>query len=234
MAPVVDEDPGGVRTFFDSVASGWSARYRDDPAMAARLVRFATALEGRVRPGAKVLDFGCGAGVLARWLALRGYEVRGCDVSSEMIGAARREAEGAAIQWDACEEGRAPYPDGAFGAVVCSSVLEYVADLSGTLGELRRVLVPGGWLIATVPDTRDPYRWWEAVLQRFLRFAFLSSRFQRSRWAEGVSYLRLSRNRLSPREWERCLRARGFRTDPVGPCEDPLLMLCARRERGGE
>lgn len=42
-------------------------------------------------------------------------------------------------------------PDGAFDAVLCSHVLEHVPDDRGAMGELHRILKPGGWLVVMVP-----------------------------------------------------------------------------------
>ena len=44
-----------------------------------------------------------------------------------------------------------PFPDGAFGTIVCTEVLEHVPDPSTALAEIRRVLRPGGTLIGSVP-----------------------------------------------------------------------------------
>ena len=49
-----------------------------------------------------------------------------------------------------------PFADGSFDAIVCSHVLEHVADDRAAMGELRRVLRPGGWALVMVPV--DPAR----------------------------------------------------------------------------
>ena len=51
---------------------------------------------------------------------------------------------------------RMPFPGESFDAVICSHVLEHVADDRAALGELRRVLRPGGWALLSVPV--DPAR----------------------------------------------------------------------------
>lgn len=219
----------GARAFFDGLAGGWAERYRNDPAMAARLARFTNALAGRVAPGAAVLDFGCGAGVIARWLAGQGYAMSGCDLSAEMVQEARSAAAELSIRFDTCGHGPLPYADGAFAAVVSSSVLEYVVDLDATLAELRRVLAPGGWLLVTVPDSRHPHRRKEALRRALLRLPFVGAWLARSRWAEGAAYLRLSCNRMTPRGWLHQLQTHGFHAEPPAACDGPLLLLAARR-----
>jgi len=221
-----------ARAFFDGLADSWAERYRNDPAMAARLARFSKALSGRVAPGSAVLDFGCGAGVIACWLNDHGYSVSACDLSAEMIKEARR--IGTSVQFDTCGTGPLPYTNGAFAAVVSSSVLEYVVDLGGTLDELHRVLVPDGWLLVTVPDSRHPHRRKEAILRAALRLPIMGHWIARSRWAEGAAYLRLSRNRLAPAAWVRLLARHGFYAEPVTACDGPLLLLVAYRKEPAE
>jgi SAM-dependent methyltransferase len=46
-------------------------------------------------------------------------------------------------------------PDAAFGAIVCSHVLEHVDDDRAALAELRRVVAPGGWVLLMVPQDLD-------------------------------------------------------------------------------
>lgn len=220
---------GDVQAFFDELADGWSDRYCDDPEMALRLMRFSEALIGRVSPRGAVLDFGCGAGVIARWLAEQGYTMSGCDISIEMVNTARSFASNISIHYVACAGGALPYPDSRFAAVVCSSVMEYVDDLDATLDELHRVLAPGGWLLVTVPDSRHPHRRKEALWRAMLRVPLLGHWLARSPWAEGAAYLRLSRNRMRPANWVRRLQARGFQAEAPGHCEGPLLLLAARR-----
>ena len=50
---------------------------------------------------------------------------------------------------------RLPFDDGSFDSVLCSHVLEHVADEQGALRELRRVLAPGGWAAIMVPVDRS-------------------------------------------------------------------------------
>ena len=221
--------PADARQFFVGLAGGWAARYQNDPAMAARLDRFAGVLEQRVGKGEAVLDFGCGAGVIARYLAARGFRLSGCDVSSEMIDLARQNANSTGIQWAVCDNGPLPYPDQAFAAVIGSSVLEYVVDLAGSIRDLRRVLKPGGWLLVTVPDTRDAHRRREALMRAVLALPLIGHILGASRWAEGAAYLRLSRNRMSPQGWIRVLEGAGFQVAPIQTCEGPLTMLVASR-----
>jgi len=101
-----------------------------------------------------VLDLGCGTGSLLRVLGRLGHRAIGIDALPEALEAARRHAPDA---WMArAEADRLPLADGAVGAVTALDVLEHVDD-GRALSEIRRVLRPGGVLIASVPAM--PWLW---------------------------------------------------------------------------
>lgn len=99
-------------------------------------------------PAGRVLDLGCGDGILARALARRGNTVTGADLSTGLLTAARdrEKREGLGITYvraDAAElEG---FGDGSFDGVATSITFTDLADLDGVLRAVSRVLVPGGW-----------------------------------------------------------------------------------------
>lgn len=100
------------------------------------------------RPGERVLDVGCGPGLLVERIAAsvgeRG-EVRGVDLSATMIALARARCAGSDwVGFDPADATALPFEAGRFDAVVCTQVLEYVPDVGRALDELRRVLRPGG------------------------------------------------------------------------------------------
>lgn len=110
-----------------------------------------------VAPGARVLDFGGGRGLVAAALSLAGYRAVLCEINpSEVCGAgaavAVRSATGAdfEIAGGPVSELRAGAP---FDAVVCRSVLHHVEPLGAVLSDLREVIRPAGWLIASDEPT---------------------------------------------------------------------------------
>jgi SAM-dependent methyltransferase len=111
------------------------------------------------RPGARVLDYGCGAGRVVAEGRARGLDIVGADV---FYGGsqARKEAVAAGLLgtcvFEMVEE-RVPFPDAAFDLVVNNQVMEHVADLDGALREIGRVLRPGGELLSIFPS-RDVFR----------------------------------------------------------------------------
>jgi len=108
------------------------------------------ALAGRTGP-LRVLDLCCGTGDLAFLAANRaaGARVAGVDFTLPMLEVARKrrlggEGRAAFAQGDAL---RLPFPDGVFDVVTIAYGLRNVADLERALGEMRRVLAPGGRLV---------------------------------------------------------------------------------------
>ena len=107
------------------------------------------ALAGHVA-GRRILDAGCGSGALSAALCDRGAVVTGIDASARMLALARRRLGDNVALHVADLSDRLPFADAAFDDVVASLVLHYLEDWGPTLAELRRVLRPGGRLIASV------------------------------------------------------------------------------------
>ena len=108
--------------------------------------------------GRRILDAGCGAGPLSAALRDRGAIVTGFDKSAGMVELARRRLGDDADLQVAELGGPLPFPDGTFDDVTASLVLHYLQDWGPALTELRRVLKPGGRLIASVhhPFAKPP------------------------------------------------------------------------------
>jgi ubiquinone biosynthesis O-methyltransferase len=98
---------------------------------------------------ARILDVGCGDGVLSIRLAQRGAHVTGLDADQGMIDAARDRASKAhaAITFVQGNAGSLPFADGTFDVVVAVTVLCFVPDGQSAVREMARVLRPGGRLI---------------------------------------------------------------------------------------
>jgi SAM-dependent methyltransferase len=107
-----------------------------------------------LRPGDRLLDVGCGGGLLLRDALAMGAAATGLDHSEEMVRLARERAPRAeVVSGDATA---LPFRDGAFTAVSMSIVLIFIADPGAALRECRRVLSRGGRLAAytTAPELR--------------------------------------------------------------------------------
>jgi len=125
----------------------WSAEdepvHQPDPVLAARI------LDG-VGRGTACLDVGCGrANSYAPALGECAGSYVGVDVSPVAVEAAQAAGLDARLITDA---GELPFPDASFDHVVCVEVLEHLFAPHDAVAEMRRVLRPGGRLVASVPN----------------------------------------------------------------------------------
>ena len=110
-----------------------------------------------------------------------------------------------------------PFDDAAFGAIVVSSVLEYVHDPIAVMRECTRLLEPGGTLLCTVPDLRHPVRWLEGLLGLVARGP-LARGSGHPRLDSYLTYLTVSRQRHPARRWRSIAAQAGL--DAVGPTHE--------------
>ena len=104
-----------------------------------------------LRPGARILDAGCGSGRNMIELARRGT-VTGLELSPTSVALARERDCGEVVEGSLLDM---PFADGSFDLAVSLDVIEHLEDDLGAMRELRRVVAPGGALLVTVPA----YQW---------------------------------------------------------------------------
>ncbi len=105
--------------------------------------------DGRARE-LDVLDFGCGWGGETLWLAQRVRSVRGVDVDRgaiEQANAALAASSATNCRFLWSQDGRLPFDDASFDAVLSTDVFEHVMELDLAFREILRVLKPGGSLL---------------------------------------------------------------------------------------
>ncbi|HZI34010.1 MAG TPA: methyltransferase domain-containing protein, partial [Candidatus Binatia bacterium] len=100
------------------------------------------------KPGARVLDVGCGVGQVVARLTDAGFEAFGVDVSEPNITRARKFSERCQLY----DGRRLPFPDAYFAGVGALNVLEHVEEPEAFLIELVRVAAPGGRVIVSSPN----------------------------------------------------------------------------------
>src|SRR3954471_6127503 len=108
----------------------------------------------RVEPPQRILDVGCGSGVLTEELARRvgGDHVAGADPSAPLLEACR--ARGPAADRREAVAERLPWPDGGFDAALAQLVVHFMddAEADASVAEMRRVTRPGGVVAACTWD----------------------------------------------------------------------------------
>lgn len=100
--------------------------------------------------GRRVLDVGCGGGVLSDAMARRGAEVLGVDLSAKALRVAQLhalEAGTAAVEYrEVAAEALAEELPAAFDTVTCMELLEHVPDPSAIVSACATLVKPGGWV----------------------------------------------------------------------------------------
>jgi ubiquinone/menaquinone biosynthesis C-methylase UbiE len=145
---VESRQPGPQPWFFDV----WSTFY-DFPLvqrLTYRPVQDAVMRELRAAGSRRVLDLGCGTGLLTRRLASDHPEVEvvGCDFSAGMLAQARRRTP--TLRVVRATASALPLRDGVFDAVVSTEAFHWFPDQPRALAECFRVLAPGGCLVVAL------------------------------------------------------------------------------------
>lgn len=161
----------------------------------------------RLRPGERVLEVGCGSGVVLRDVAAtvgRRGEVVGVDPSRRAIAAARRlcRAPGhRAIALRVADGMNLPFREGRFDAAIAVTVVLHVADPAGLVREMTRVVRPGGriglqdqdfgTLALSHPDPELTDRILRGVIGRIYEEPYSGRRLPALLRAAGLEHVRL-------------------------------------------
>jgi demethylmenaquinone methyltransferase / 2-methoxy-6-polyprenyl-1,4-benzoquinol methylase len=100
------------------------------------------------RPNARVLDLCCGTGdmtfALRRRVGTNSAKILGADFSHAMLQRAAAKGKDTTLRWIEADALRLPFPDGHFNLVTSAFGFRNLADYDAGLGEIARVLAPGG------------------------------------------------------------------------------------------
>ena len=150
------------------IASDWDEKYRTSPAFRERYRIWKEMIDQYSKPEGRVLDVGCGSGVLSFLAGAKNGKVIGLDGSEEMLVLCRcKKEEMGCDNVRFLHAGLAGFDFeqlGMFDLILCSSVLEYLEDFWGTLKSMQNVLLPGGVLIFSVPNAASLYRRFEKTV----------------------------------------------------------------------
>ncbi|MBK1670434.1 SAM-dependent methyltransferase [Rhodovibrio sodomensis] len=122
------------------VAQHWNPeRYQREAGFVAELGRPLLDLLAP-QAGERILDLGCGDGRLTQEAAAGGARLTGVDLSPQLVAAAR----GRGLDVQVADAAALPYPDASFDAVLSNAALHWMTEPEPVLGEVARVLKPGG------------------------------------------------------------------------------------------
>jgi SAM-dependent methyltransferase len=160
---MIDQKTSDVQTSYDLVADEYVRRIFDElehkPLDRELLDRFASRVQGR---GA-ICDLGCGPGHVARYLSGQGAQVLGIDLSPMLVELARTLNPG--IQFQQGDMRSLDIQDGAWAGIAAFYSIIHIPrpEVAAVLGELRRVLRPGGLLLLAFhigDDVVHLDEWW--------------------------------------------------------------------------
>ena len=173
----IDEQKKRVTTYFDE-SKGWQGDlYHTEDSYFSRVInrRKQYALEMiNSLPDLKIgkaLDIGCGSGVYLREFFNMGFDCYGIDISSEMVEACktllRADQHPDRIHLFQGEVEKLPFKDNEFDLVICIGVLGYLLRDEKALGELKRIVKPGGYLLVNLTNMYSlsdfDYAWRKAI-----------------------------------------------------------------------
>lgn len=150
-----------VDKYFDAESSYWNALYEGNDVKAViyqqrRSIALQSFDELGLPKGSRILEVGCGAGLLTADLAQRGYSIDALDRVMAMVELTRRNAQKSGLEnrvhaniSDVCQ---LPFQDKTFSCLIALGVVPWLPDINGAMKELSRVLVPGGYAIVTADN----------------------------------------------------------------------------------
>jgi ubiquinone/menaquinone biosynthesis C-methylase UbiE len=150
-----------VSDFFESTAAYWKTVYGDDRLLPTIYQdRHNTALgwlyDLGLHPSARILEVGCGAGLITSALARNGYTVDALDSTTAMLQMTRNDAAHHRLQHRirlyAADVHALPFQADTFDVVIAIGVIPWLHSERLALQQIQRVLKPGGYLLVTADN----------------------------------------------------------------------------------
>jgi len=159
-------DPAELKKFSDLASRWWDTGSEFKPLHDINPLRVGWIDERARLDGARVLDVGCGGGILSEAMALQGATVTGIDLSEPAISVARLHALDSEVPVDyqciAAEE-FASQNAAQYDTVTCLELLEHVPDPASTVAACATLVKPGGKVFFSTLN-RNPKSWLMAIV----------------------------------------------------------------------
>ncbi len=162
--------PKNAVDFHSDTAIEFDEKYEKSPQFQERYQVWTTLFEQYVKPNMRVLDAGCGSGIFSIYLALKKCIVVGIDGSEKMIELCEKYSQLKKLEIP-FRQAILPFKNtdnfDKQDVILCSSVLEYVADYEVVIKQFKELLNPNGILIISMPNKDSWYRKIEKYIFKF-------------------------------------------------------------------
>lgn len=159
-------DPGEIARFDGMAEHWWDKDGECKPLHDITPLRLEYLEQRAGLAGQRVIDVGCGGGILSEAMAHRGAEVTGIDLGEAALAAARRHQQESGLDIDyqcISAEQMAEKSPGAFDVVVCFEMLEHVPEPESVIRACARLVRPGGHVLFSTLN-RNPKAWALAIV----------------------------------------------------------------------
>ncbi|MBS0353821.1 MAG: bifunctional 2-polyprenyl-6-hydroxyphenol methylase/3-demethylubiquinol 3-O-methyltransferase UbiG [Proteobacteria bacterium] len=147
MSAPMNADPAELQKFSDLAHRWWDPESEFKPLHQINPLRLDWIDAAASLAGKRVIDIGCGGGILAESMAARGAQVTGVDLSEKALGVARlhlyESGQSVDYQLISAEEMARDNPE-SFDVVTCMEMLEHVPDPASTIRACAALVKPGG------------------------------------------------------------------------------------------
>ncbi len=187
-----------VETFFENEHLRWKSLYKEkyiptDLAKIKRKIISSNFISKYLQKNSKILDVGCGAGMVSLELVNQGYKIEGIDVSKKMINLCEEQFKSLKINRDKFKfkEGNIfelDLKENSYDGIIALGFLEYQKIESTSLDYLYKILKPNGFIVISGPNNLRLYNYFNLVkiIEKMRNIFFLKSK-ENSRDYETIS-----------------------------------------------
>jgi 2-polyprenyl-6-hydroxyphenyl methylase/3-demethylubiquinone-9 3-methyltransferase len=146
---MTNADPHELRKFSDLAHRWWDPNAEFKPLHELNPVRLGWIDAHAHLPGKRVLDIGCGGGILSESMATLGAQVKGIDLSNQALGVADLHSleSGVTVEYEEiAAEALAAREPASYDVVTCMEMLEHVPDPAAIVKACATLVKPGGWV----------------------------------------------------------------------------------------